>query len=115
MTTVMFVSVNESFDPNMSLPELEPWVAGDWATTVAKASAADRVIAVHDHRVRAAWRARGAFPHGTYQLSNGDTRPRVALALGDPLPLLDVYDNIPPLRRGCAVVDLACTPLPDER
>ena len=116
MTHVAFVSVRNSFRPEMTLPQLAVWVERAWATTVAQAGSADRVVAVVNGEPIAAWRVRGAYPTDeTYDLSNGDTRPRIGLSLGDPLPILPEYQPVPVLRRGINVVDLNVAPLPPER
>ena len=113
---VLFVSVHQSFDDAYTLAELEPWVASAWAITASKAERADRVVAVWDGTPIAAWRVRGAYATDeTYRLSNGDTRPRVGLAVGDPLPILPDYYDVPALRRGVAVKELDITALPNER
>ena len=101
----------------MRIHDLEPWVSRAWAISVAKASTADRVVALVEGRAIAAWDLRGAFPaEETYTVATGDTRPRVALALGSPLPVLAEYDQ-PDLnmRRGVAVVTVDTPPLPPER
>ena len=113
---VLFVSVQQSFDSGFSLAQLEPWVASAWAVSVSKASVVDRVVAVVDGEPVACWRVRGAFATDeVYRLSNGDTRPRVGVALGDPLPILPEYREVPALRRGVAVKALDVAPLPRER
>jgi len=104
VATVSFVSVRHTFDPRMRINDLEPWVSRAWAISVAKVNTADRVVALSEGRAIAARDLRGAFPvEETYTLANGDTRPRVALALGSPLPVLAQYDQ-PDLnmRRGVA-------------
>lgn len=81
MATVLFVSVRRIIDPRMRIKDLEPWVLRAWAISVAKASTADRVVALVEGRAIAAWDLRGAFPaEEIYTVANGDTRPRVALA-----------------------------------
>ncbi|MDQ2814350.1 MAG: hypothetical protein M3Z75_21405 [Actinomycetota bacterium] len=113
---VLYVSVAQSFDPGFSLAELEPWVERAWAISVAKASACDRVVAVHENAPVGAWRIRGAYPTSeTYRVSNGDERPRAGLSLGDPLPILPAYCDIPVLRRGAADVERPVPELPEER
>lgn len=116
--SVLFVSVNRSMNESMSLTELEPWVASAWSTTVARAARCDRVVAMFEGSPVAAWRIRGAYPtEETYQLSNGDRRFRIGLALGDALPVLEKYmDAAPPMRRGVMLVaDVDVEPLPGER
>lgn len=101
----------------MRLHDLEPWVARAWALSVAKARTADRVVALLEGFAIGAWSIRGAYPADeTYTVSSGDERPRVALALGDPLPVLPAYhrhDLV--MRRGVAVIDLEVPELRDER
>lgn len=116
--TVLFVSVNKSFNEGMSLTELEPWVASAWSMTVARASRCDRVVAVYEQSPVGAWRLRGAYPtKETYQLSNGDRRFRIGLALGEPLPVLRQYETaLPLMRRGVMLVeDVDVEPLFGER
>jgi hypothetical protein len=85
------------------------------AMTVAKASTADRVVAVFRDTPVAAWRIRFAFAsRETYQTTGGD-RPRVALSLGPPLPVLPAYHQVPALRHGCALVELDVEALAPER
>lgn len=111
---VLFVSVNKSYRHWMSVAEMEPCVERAWAVTAAKAASADRVCAVVEGGTYAAWRLRGAFPTDeTFQVADGSTRPRIALALGEPLPVLPAYQVNPSLRRGVAVVDLDVAPLPE--
>lgn len=113
---VMFVSLNKTYDPAGSIPQIEPWVERAWALTVTKASSCDRVVAVFQGLPVAAWRVRGAFATDeTYLLSDGSTRPRVGLSLGDPLPIQKSYLDVPTLRRGVAVVELDVEPLAPER
>jgi hypothetical protein len=113
---VLFVSVAQSFDPTFTLAQLEPWVARAWATTVAKAAACDRIIAVAGNQPVGAWRVRGAHPTDeTFLLSNGDERPRVGLSLGDPLPILAEYRDVPVMRRGVVDIELDVDPLSPER
>lgn len=114
MQKVLYVSVKKSFHPEFTLNQLAPWVERAWAKlTPAKAQECDRVIAVYEGSPVAAWRVRGAF---YVDETWGDGYPRVALSLGDPLPILDAYYSPPMLRSGWAVrphpdVD----PLPPER
>ena len=68
------------------------------------------MVAVFRARPVAAWRLRGAFYRGYTR----DGQRRCALSLGDPLPLLPEYDQIPGLRSGAAIRDLPVDPLPDE-
>ncbi len=113
---VLFVSLNQTFDPAASIPEIEPWAERAWALTVTKASSCDRVVAVFQGLPVAAWRLRGAFATDeTYLLSDGSARPRVGLSLGDPLPIQKSYLDVPALRRGVAVVELDVEPLAQER
>lgn len=109
--SVLFVSVNASFNSSYSIAELESCVERAWAISVAKAAACDRVVAVFEGEPVAAWRLRGAFATDEiYNLSNGDTRPRVALSLGDPLPILSAYRDVPVLRRGARVEERPVDP-----
>lgn len=113
---VLFVSVARSFDSSFTLAQLEPWVSSAWATTVAKAEACDRIIAVADNQPVGAWRVRGAYPTDeSFRLSNGDERPRVGLSLGDPLPILPEYLDVPLMRRGVRDIELDVDPLTSER
>lgn len=113
MQSVLFVSVAQTFDETCSLPELEPWVERAWPLTVAKAATCDRVVAVFRNEPVGAWRLRGAFPTDeTYIVSQGSPRPRIGLALGDPLPILSAYRDVPPLRRGVCVAQRDVEPLP---
>ncbi len=110
--SVLFVSVKATFKPSYSIAELEACVERAWAISVAKAAACDRVVAVFEGEPVAAWRLRGAFATDeTYNLSNGDTRPRVALSLGDPLPILSAYRPVPILRRGAWAEERPVEPL----
>ena len=117
MTTVMFVSVRQTFEPTMRLHDLEPWVARAWAISVAKAQRVERVVALIEGFAHGAWEVRGAYAaEETYMVSSGDTRPRVALALGAPLPVLPAYHrNDLVMRRGVAVLDLDLPEIAEER
>ncbi|MFE9328967.1 hypothetical protein ACIHDR_49600 [Nocardia sp. NPDC052278] len=114
---VLFVSVNQSFKPTFSLADLERWVFKAWAISAAKAATCDRVVAVYFNKPTAAWRLRGAYSAAGYHytVAGGQTRPRTALALGEPLPLQAAYDNVPSLRHGCAVAALDVESLEPER
>lgn len=112
---VLFVSVNQTFDERFTLAELEPWVAQAWAMTVAKAESCDRVVAVYQGIPVGAWRLRGAYPtEWTYSTTGGD-RPRIALSLGEPLPVLPAYGGDRALRRGSATDVVEVDALPPER
>ncbi|GHE14803.1 hypothetical protein [Streptomyces alanosinicus] len=114
---ILFVSVNQSFRDTYDLKQLEVWVERAWAITVSKASDCERVVAVKDREPVAAWRLRGAFSTDeTYAVSDGSTRNRTGLALGEPLPILPEYrSSVPVLRRGVAVANIDLTPMPPER
>lgn len=113
----MFVSVRQTFEPSMRLHDLEPWVARAWALSVAKAQTAERIVALVEGYAYGAWEVRGAYATDeTYKVSSGDERPRVALALGAPLPVLPEYHRSDlVMRRGVALLDLDLTELPEER
>lgn len=114
--TVLFVSVNQTFHPGFTLSQLEPWVERAWAMTVAKASACDRVVAVYAGNPVACWRIRSAFPTDETYETTGGPRPRVGLSLGEPLPILQEYLDVPVLRRGSATVVIdGIAPLALER
>jgi hypothetical protein len=116
MQSVLFVSVAQTFDETGTLAELEPWVERAWPLTVSKAASCDRVVAVFCGEPVGAWRLRGAFPTDeTYVVSRGETRPRIGLALGDPLPILPAYRDVPALRRGVCVKECDVLRLPKER
>jgi hypothetical protein len=117
VSPVLFVSVAQSFDSTYSLSNLEPWVERAWAISAGKAMQCDRVVAVFEGRPVAAWRIRGTFASDEmYQLSNGDERPRTALSLGDPLPVLAEYHrNDLMMRRGVVIIDCDVEPFPVER
>jgi hypothetical protein len=114
-TSVLFVSVNQSFKPTFTLAELEPWVERAWAMTVAKAAACDRVVAVVEQVPVGCWRIRGVFPTSETFETTGGPRPRIGLSLGEPLPILPAYTAVPALRRGSATVELDIEPLAPER
>jgi hypothetical protein len=113
---VLYVSINKMFKASFSLSELEPWAERAWPLTVAKAAACDRVVAVFEGEPVAAWRLRGAFPTAElYEVTKGRTSPRVGLSLGDPLPILPAYREVPGLRRGVATAECDVEPLRPER
>lgn len=103
----LFVSVNNSFHPGMSLAELQDCMAGNYDVSVPKAGACDVVVAMWNNgdagpaepvgacRLRGAYTSTEAPEPGHY---------RTALDLGDALPVLPAYRNPPVLRRGVAVV-----------
>lgn len=115
MQKVLFASVNKSFDPSMSNAELERCVERAWAISVSKAASVDRVVAVFQGEPLCAWRVRGVYAtNETYLISTG-TRHRIALSLGESLPILSAYRDVPALRHGVAVREVDCPPLPAER
>ena len=111
--SVLFVSVTDTFRPAMTLAELETCAERAWALTVAKAVTCDRVVAVDGDCALGAWRLRGAYP--TDERYYHGERPRIALALGEALPVLRDYHDVPGLRRGCATAVVEVEPLADER
>jgi hypothetical protein len=114
VTEVLFVSVNQSFDPKFTLSDLAPWVARAWAgMTPTKAEICDRVIAVCEGWPVAAWRLRGAY-YCEDTWANGKNR-RIALSIGEPLPVLAQYLKPLSMRRGITTADLDVAPLPSER
>jgi hypothetical protein len=100
----MFVSVNQSFQPQFSLSQLEQWVERAWPMSVGKAGQCDRVVAVYEGAPVAAWRIRFVFPTDQTYKTSGGPRQRIGLSLGDPLPVLAEYDIDPTLRRGVTTV-----------
>ena len=115
---MLFVSVAQTFRPWMTLPDLEPWVERAWAITVAKVMGCDRVVAVYEGQPVAAWLVRGAYPspNEVYSLSDGSTRPRTCLSLGDPVPIRPEMFAVPPMRRGVSVSETGVAePLRVER
>ena len=114
-TSVLFVSVNQSFRSTFTLAELEPWVSRSWAMTVAKAMTCDRVVAVVAQKPVGCWRLRGAFPTSDMFDTTGGPRPRIGLSLGEALPILGAYTPAPVLRRGSATQELDVEPLLPER
>lgn len=116
VTAILFVSVNRSFRPTCTVSELESCVERAWPISVAKASTCDRVVAVVNGEPIAAWRVRAIYATDeTYRVSNDQTRPRIGISLGDPLPILPEYRQSVGLRRGVAVADCDVKALPDER
>jgi hypothetical protein len=114
MAHVLFVSVTQTFRRDDTLTDLAPWVARAWAQlTPAKAETCDRVVAVCQKEPVGAWRLRGAYYTG--ETWGKDSKRRVALSLGDPLPILSQYHNPPELRRGWADDDRDVPPLRPER
>ncbi len=117
MPSALFVSVAQSFARTMTIAQVELAVERAWPTTVSKAVGCDRVVAAFHGAPVAAWVLRGAYPAPSevYSMADGSTRPRVALSLGEPLPVLDAYRTaMPNLRRGCAVVDIDVEPVGEE-
>ena len=114
--SILFVSVNRSFDDDGStftLARLAECVRGDWALSASKAGQADVVVAVWRAEPIAAWSLVGAYPalspsdeervpdKGPWSLSTSP--PRCRLSLGEPLPVLPRYRNVPNMRRGVAI------------
>ena len=105
MADLLFVSVNKSLKPTFTLMELAAYVERAWVLTPAKASQCDRVIPVFAGSAVAAWRLRGAYYLDDYTW--GDGHRRIALSLGEPLPVLPQYQELAAtvvLRRGAATV-----------
>lgn len=114
MARVLFVSVAETFRPDDTLIDLAPWVARAWAQlTPTKAGTCDRVVAVFQREPVGAWRLRGAYY--AEETWGNDGKHRVALSLGDPLPILPEYGNPPGLRRGWDDDERDVPPLRAER
>lgn len=117
MAGLLFVSVNKSLKPTFTLAQLASWVERAWVLTPAKASQCDRVIPVFAGSAVAAWRLRGAYYLDEYTW--GDGHRRIALSLGEPLPVLPRYQDLAAtavLRRGAATVQCDdIESLPPER
>lgn len=114
MERVLFVSVSHTFRHDDTLNDLAPWVARAWAQlTPAKAETCGRVVAVFQGEPVGAWRLRGAYYAA--ETWGNDGKRRVALSLGDPLPVLREYHNPPELRRGWADEARDVPPLRPER
>ncbi len=114
MARVLFVSVAQTFRRDDTLNDLAPWVARAWAQlTPAKAETCDRVVAVFQGEPVGAWRLRGAYYAA--ETWGKDSKRRVALSLGDPLPILGEYHNPPELRRGWVDDDRDVPSLRPER
>jgi hypothetical protein len=102
----MFVSVNKSFDPSMTMSQLARCAEKAWAVSLPKARSCDRLVAVKEGNPLASWELHGAYPTDEKYETTGGDRARIGLVLGDPVPLLPQYFEIPGLRHGVAVVDV---------
>lgn len=91
MSTV-FVSVNQTYTPEMTSDQLAEVAYKAWPLTLATGQKMEHLVAVYDGRALMAWRVLGAFasPDETYE-TNGGPRPRIAFALGSPVPLREKW------------------------
>lgn len=106
MPRLVYVSVNKSYKPPMTSDELALHAHAAWPISLAKAKEADVLVAVLDGRPLQAWRVLGAYSTDETYETNGGPRPRIAFALGAPVPVDPDWHDAPDLRRGIARKDL---------
>jgi len=107
MSTV-FVSVAKSYTPEMTADQLAEAAYKAWPLTLTKGQEAKHLVAVYDGHALMAWRVLGAFasPDETYE-TNGGPRPRIAFALGAPVPLRErwIEEATKKARRGVTYIN----------
>ncbi|WP_413461396.1 hypothetical protein [Curtobacterium sp. CT11-133] len=102
---VVFVSVNQSYQAGMDATELAAVAHRAWALSLARAQAMDHLVAVVQKKALMAWPVLDAYLTEETYSTNGGERPRVAFALGAPVPVRPEWHESPDLRRG-VVFDL---------
>lgn len=102
MMAVVFVSVNQSYEAEMTADQLAAVAQRAWPLSLAVASRMHHLVAVRDNLPLMAWSVFDAYTTmETYQ-TNGGPRPRVGFALGAPVPLRPEWHSVPAMRRGVA-------------
>jgi len=115
MTAAAWVSVNKTYEPGMTIADLEPWAASAWALGLAKAGHVEQLIAVFKGEAIAVWEVRGAFATDEMYDKDDRAKPRIAFALGASLPVLPQHREVPALRRGIATGEVDVPPVPSRR
>lgn len=105
---IVFVSVNKTFERDMTLAGVADCAHRAWPLSLAKAQECNVLVAVLHGSPIGAWRVLGAEATSETYDTNGGPRPRIAFDLGDPLPVLPEYTQHPAttnLRRGVTTAE----------
>lgn len=100
--SVVFVSVNQSYEAGMTADELARVSHRAWPLSIATASRMEFLVAVRHDRPLMAWHVLSAFTTDETYQTNGGARPRIGFALGGPVPLKPDWHEVPAMRRGVA-------------
>lgn len=105
MMSVVFVSVNKSYEPGMNADELARVAHKAWPITLATGQRMDHLVAVLSGQPLMAWPVIDAYATDETYRTNGGPRPRIGFALGGPVPVRPEW-NIPldNMRRGVMYV-----------
>lgn len=105
MTNIVYVSVNQSFVTGMTADELAEHAHAAWPLSLAKGSETEVLVAVIGGQPLMAWKVLGAYVTDDTYETNGGSRPRIAFALGSPIPIDPAWHEVPALRRGVATAE----------
>jgi hypothetical protein len=100
--SVVFVSVNQSYESGMTADELVRVAHRAWPLSMATAGRMDYLVAVRENLPLMAWQVLDAYPTDETYQTTGGARPRIGFALGAPVPMKPEWHDIPAMRRGVA-------------
>lgn len=102
MSAVVFVSVNQSYEPSMSATALARVAHAAWPLTLANGKRMEHLVAAYEGHALMAWPILDVYLSDETYVTTGGDRPRIAFALGAPEPVRPEWQDIPTLRRGVA-------------
>lgn len=100
--SVVFVSVNQSYNAAMTADELARVAHRAWPLSLDTGRRMEFLVAVHRDRPLMAWPVLEAYKTDETYETNGGPRPRIGFALGAPVPLKPDWHDVPSMRRGVA-------------
>lgn len=100
--SVVFVSVNQSYETGMTADQLAKVAHRAWPLSLATAARMDHLVAVRHDLPLMAWPVLDAYATDEDYQTNGGPRPRIGFALGAPIPLKPEWHDVPAMRRGVA-------------
>lgn len=105
MMSVVFVSVNKSYESGMNADELAQVAHKAWPITLATGQRMDHLVAVLSGQPLMAWPVLDAYATDETYRTNGGPRPRIGFALGGPVPVRPEWNiALDNMRRGVMYV-----------
>lgn len=87
MSNVLFVSVNQSYEPGMTTEELTRVAHKAWAVSERRGNEMTHLVAVYEGHPLMAWPILHAYPTDETYKTSGSERPRIGFSLGSPAPI----------------------------